>query len=204
MTQRAEVFDPRIARLTVEQVHAMVDAGILRDGEPIELIDGILVRKDRSEQGEPPSTIGKKHNLAIKLLLSLDRELAAAGCHMQAQGPICLPPRDEPEPDGAVLRGEPRAYADRLPTADDATAVFEIADSSLAYDRTIKLALYARAGIAQYVIVNLRQGCLEVHEAPRADLGRYEQTRLLRAGERLDLIVGEGGRLVVEASRILP
>jgi Uma2 family endonuclease len=204
MSQRAEIFDPRIARLTVEQVHAMLEAGILRDGEPIELIDGVLVRKDRSAQGEAPLTIGKKHNLAVKLLLSLDREIGAVGCHMQAQGPLCLPPHDESEPDGAVLRGEPRAYAERLPTADDATSVFEVADASLSYDRTVKLALYARAGVPQYVIVNLRQGCLEVHEGPRAELGRYDHTRVLRAGETLDLNVREGGRIPIEVSRVLP
>src|SRR5580704_12759015 len=147
MSQPAEAFDQRIARLTVDQVHAMLEAGILRDGEPIELIDGVLVRKDRSDQGGDPLTIGKKHNLVVNLLVRLDRELAPLGCHMQSQGPICLPPRDEPEPDGVVLRGEPRAYSDRLPTARDATAVVEVADSSLPYDRTVKLALYARAGI---------------------------------------------------------
>ena len=204
MSQRADVFDPRIARLTVDQVHAMLDAGILRDGDPVELIDGVLVRKDRSEQGDDPWTIGKKHNLVIKLLLGLDRELAGAGCHMQAQGPVCLPPQDEPEPDGAVLRGEPRTYAERLPTARDALAVFEVADSSLPYDRTVKLALYARTSIPQYVIVNLKQACLEVHEGPDAEVGRYGHTRVLRAGDTLDLNVGGGTTLAVAAARILP
>jgi Uma2 family endonuclease len=123
---------------------------------------------------------------------------------MQAQGPLCLPPHDEPEPDGAVLRGEPRSYAERLPTAADACAVVEVADSSLAYDRTVKLALYASAAIPQYVIVNLRQACLEVHTGPRAELGRYEHARVLRAGDTLALNVGEGAVLEVEVARVLP
>lgn len=83
MTQIAA--DLRLARLTVDQIHAMLKAGILRDGEPIELIDGVLVYKDRSDHGADPITIGKRHNLAVKLLARLDPDLAALGCHMQIQ-----------------------------------------------------------------------------------------------------------------------
>ena len=70
MAQTA-VSEPRVARLTVAQVHAMMKAGILREGEPIELIDGLLVYKDRSTTGQDPMTIGEKHNLVIKLLARL-------------------------------------------------------------------------------------------------------------------------------------
>jgi Uma2 family endonuclease len=204
MSQRVLAFDSRIARLTVEQVHAMLNAGILRDGEPIELIDGVLVRKDRSDHGEDPLTIGKRHNLAVKLLMRLDPDLGEVGCHMQTQGPLCLPPSDEPEPDGVVSRGEPRTYADRLPMAPDAAAVVEVADASLSYDRTIKLALYACASIPQYVIVNLRQSCLEAHEGPQPEIGKYDEIRVLRAGDTLALHVGDSARLAIDVSRMLP
>lgn len=152
----------RVARLTVEQVHAMLEAGIVREGEPIELIDGLLLHKDRSAKGEDPMTIGRRHNLVVKLLGRLDAELTAQGCHMQTQGPVSIPPHDEPEPDGAVLHGEPRDYTDRLPEARDVASVIEVADASLPYDRTRKLALNARAGIPQYVIVNLQDDVVEI------------------------------------------
>ena len=106
--------DLRVAPLTVVQVHSMVSAGILREGEPLELIDGVLVYKDRSDYEEDPMTVGKRQNLVVKLLARLDAELAQLGRHMQTQGPLSIPPHDEPEPDGVVLRGEPRDYADRL------------------------------------------------------------------------------------------
>lgn len=203
VTSRAEA-EPRIARLTVDQVQAMLEAGILAEGAPIELIDGVLVYKDRSDHGEDPTTIGKKHNLAVKLLGRLDSELASRGCHMQTQGPVSLPPHDEPEPDAAIVRGQPRDYADRLPTASDVSAVIEVADSSLGYDRTVKLALYARSGIGQYVIVNLRQRCLEVHERPDPASERYERVSVLRAGDTLALRVTASELLELEASTILP
>lgn len=137
----------RPARLTAEQVEAMVKAGILEEGAPIELIDGQLVYKDRSARGEDPMNIGKQHNLLIKLLAALDGALQARGCHMQTQGPIAPSSYDVPEPDGLVLGGRPRDYADRLPTAADALSVIEVSDSSLATDRRRKLELYAQAGI---------------------------------------------------------
>lgn len=58
--------DHRIARLTVDQYHRMIDSGILREGEPIELLDGVLVYKDRSDRGEDPMTVGKRHALAVQ------------------------------------------------------------------------------------------------------------------------------------------
>lgn len=195
---------PRIARFTVEQVEGMLASGILSDGTPIELIDGVLVYKDRSDWGEDPMTIGKKHNLAVQLLKELDAELRRHDCTVQTQGPVRIPPHDEPEPDGAVLKGQPRDYADRLPTATDVHAVIEVSDSSLDYDRTTKLARYARAGIAQYVIVNLRHGCVEVHERPAPGEERYESVFVLRRGDKLELRAGEHARYDVAVARLLP
>jgi hypothetical protein len=196
--------EPRVARLTVGQVHAMTMAGILPESPRTELIDGLLVYKDRSAHGEDPMTIGKRHNLVVKLLGRLDPELAKHGCHMQTQGPVSLPPYDEPEPDGAVLRGEPRDYSERLPEGADAHCVIEVADASLDYDRTTKLEMYARAGVPQYVIVNLREGCLEVHEQPVREEQRYARALVLGPGERVALRVGDDARVEVGADRILP
>jgi hypothetical protein len=182
----------------------MVEAGILREGAPLELVDGVLVHKDRSAAGDDPMTIGEKHNLVVKLLARLDAELAARGHHMQTQGPLTLTMHDEPEPDGAVLRGEPRDYANRLPSASDVTSLIEIADSSLDYDRTRKLALYASVGIEQYIIVNLRADCVEVYEQPIAGEARYARAVVLHAPDLLALRLGEGKFLKVDVSRILP
>lgn len=197
------VPERRVARLDVEQVHAMLAAGILGEAEPIELIDGVLVYKDRSALGEDPMTIGRRHNLVVKLLASLDPEVTSFGRHLQTQGPLSLPPHDEPEPDGVILRGGPRDYTDRLPLGDDADVVIEVADASLSYDRTKKLALYARAGIAQYAIVNLQSPSVELHEEPVPADARYRRTSVLRAGDTIILRLGDG-RLEIAVARILP
>ena len=195
---------PRIARFTVDQVEGMLEAGILPDGAPIELIDGVLVYKDRSDSGEDPMTIGKKHNLAVQLLKELDPELRSRGASMQTQGPVRIRPHDEPEPDGAILRGQPRDYAERVPDAADVYGVIEVSDSSLEYDRTTKLAMYARAAIAQYVIIDLRHDCVEVHERPARSEARYESLTVLRRGDVIAFCAGSGPRLEVDIARLLP
>lgn len=193
----------RLAKLTVRQVHAMLEAGILADGDPVELIDGLLLHKDRSATGADPMTIGPRHNLAVSLLAALTSELASRDCFMQTQGPITLSPKDEPEPDGAVLRGNPRDYTEALPTAADASCVIEVADSSLEFDRGDKLTAYARAAIPQYLIVNLRDGVLESHEEPDASSGSYCRVSILRAGDQLTLLL-PAGELSLNVARLLP
>jgi Uma2 family endonuclease len=195
--------DPRIARLTVDQVHAMIEAGIVHEGAPIELIDGVLVYKDRSTSGEDHTSVGKEHSLVVSLLNELDVDLAQRGCHMRTQNPLSLPPHNEPEPDGAILQGRPRAYTDRVPKAADAGAVIEVADSSLVYDRKTKLALYARAGIPQYIIVNLSGRCIEIYEQPSPG-GSYQHVTVRRAGETISLRLPDGERFEILADRILP
>ena len=81
MTQHATP-GVRVARLTVGQVRAMVEAGILREGEPIELVGGVLVHKDRSAAGDDPMTIGKRHNLVVQLLARLNADLAGRKQYM--------------------------------------------------------------------------------------------------------------------------
>jgi hypothetical protein len=199
----AFIAEPRIARLTVDQVHAMVKAGIVHEGAPIELIDGVLIHKDRSASGEDPMSIAKDHSLVVSLLGELDADLAQRGYHMRIQNPLSLPPYDEPEPDGAILRGRPRTYTGCVPGAADAVSVIEVADSSLAYDRKTKLALYARAGIAQYVIVNLKGRCVEIYEQPRPD-GSYQDVAVRRAGETVAFRLTDGEHFEILADRILP
>ncbi len=89
----------------------------------------------------------------------------------------------EPEPDVAIVVGEPRDYVRGHPST--AALVVEAADSSLRLDRRLKAGLYARAGLQEYWIVNLVAGALEVHRAPRvrADAAYgwiYESVETLR------------------------
>ena len=105
---------------------------------------------------------------------------------MRVQGPLDLGEISEPEPDVAVIAGNVRDYTDAHPTT--AALIVEVADTSLAYDRTTKASLYAKAGIADYWIVNLIERQLEVHRYPTSDAARlygfgYAEITVLTAAE---------------------
>lgn len=190
--------------LTVEQYHRMIAQGILPEGEPFELLDGFLVRNDRSSTGEDPMTVGPDHVWSVKKLAKLDGRLTKLGCHMQTHQPVSLPPYDEPEPDGAVVLGTEDDYEGRLPGAADVTCVIEVSDSSLRRDRTTKQRIYANSGIAQYVIVNLADRVVEVYTQPLSGKGRYGRVMTLKAGDSIDLPAARGRRLTVPVRSLLP
>lgn len=193
-----------LVRITTDQYHRMLAAGVLKDGDPVELVDGVLVYKDRRARGEGGMTIGKRHAVAVQLLLGLGPALEARGRQIRTQQPLTLPPHDEPEADGVVVRGRARDYLERHPGPADASCVIEVAESSLELDRTAKLAAYASARIPQYLIVNLVDGEIEVYEDPRPAEGRYARARSLGRGDTAMLDLGEGSSLDVAVAELLP
>jgi Uma2 family endonuclease len=86
-----------------------------------------------------------------------------------------------PEPDVALLRPRPDFYASAKPAAGDVLLVIEVADSSLDFDREVKLPLYARAGIPEFWLVDLVAGTLELHSDPYSE-GTYGHCDILSAG----------------------
>ena len=160
--------------ITVDQYQLMLDTGILHDGDPIELIDGLLVRKDRSARGENEMTHNPRH---VLLLSRLQRVLTlpcqSAGFYLRIQVPVALTNINAPEPDIAVARGTEENYSDRHPGPADLPLVIEVADSSLSIDRSTKQRLYANAGIPQYWLVNLSESLVEVYEHPNPASGKY-------------------------------
>jgi Uma2 family endonuclease len=115
---------------------------------------------------------------------------------VRCQLPICIGGSSEPEPDVSVVPGSERDYLGTgHPT--DVSLIVEVADSSLAFDRSDKASLYASAGIADYWIVNLLERRLEVHRRPVPDpAGRfgvsYAEVRAYAAGERVKPLAAAG------------
>jgi Uma2 family endonuclease len=159
-TQRdAEIPEVPIYRLTVAQYHAMAQAGILGEDDPVELLEGWLVRKMTKY---PPHTLG-----TLLVRRALER-LLPDRWYVNSQEPITTS-ESEPEPDVFVARGNPRDYGERHPGPAETPLVIEVADSSLHQDRSTKKRIYARAGIAAYWIVNLVERKIEVYLEPTGD-----------------------------------
>jgi Uma2 family endonuclease len=193
-----------VVGLTLDQYVQMIQTGILPEGEPIELLDGFLVRKDRSKAGEDPMTVGLEHMWAVKNLGRVLIEVERHGLHVALQQPIALPPDGAPEPDGSIVRGAPDDYLLHYPSRADVPCVIEVADSSLHHDRVTKKRIYAKGGIAQYVIINLIDRVVEVWDAPVAGTDRYAHDAILRSGEIVRFSIGSGQTVDVEVSRLLP
>ena len=187
---------------TVEQYHRAIAAALLPEDAAVELIDGFIVHKDRASAGEDPMTIGDRHRVAILRLAQLAPLFEPLKCFLQTQQPISLPPLNEPESDAAVVRGSIDDYLDHPPGATDVSCVIEVADSSLSLDEGPKLAAYAGASIAQYVVVDLVNNRVLNHEQPVGNL--YARVISSVRGETVQLSAGGRQHISMAVDRLLP
>jgi Uma2 family endonuclease len=155
-------------RFTREEYHRMGEVGILTRDDRVELIRGEIITM---------SPQGRRHRAFIDNLTRLLATRLADRAIVSIQMPIVLAHDTEPEPDVQVLRCRAVPYKDREAYADDALLLIEVAQSSLAYDRSTKLALYAAARIPEYWVVDSAAESIEVHRTPHAD-GYREVTRV--------------------------
>ena len=191
-------IDLTLAPLSVDQYHQMIRDGILHDGDPIELIQGTLIYKDRRDKTGGIMTHGGRHLKTLnKLAAILARWVAGRAVFLQVQGPITLNDQSEPEPDCSLLAGTPDDFGDGIPPASAVHAVFEVADSSLRRDRRTKYRLYAEAAIPIYVIVNLHDDLIEVHSDPISAESRYGSRAEYKSGDTVEIPVGGIGSLSI-------
>jgi len=186
----------RLRRWTRAEYERLIEFGMLEPVEPVELLGGELM------VSEPQ---GSAHYTAIGLVEDALRATLRPGWLIRSQGPVALTDDSEPEPDIAVTRGTRRDYRDDHPSRP--ALVVEVAEASLALDREHKGSLYARAGVADYWILNLVDRVLEIHREPREDPAarfgwRYAWTEVLSSGSSTAPLVAPGARISV--SDLLP
>ena len=149
---------PEPARISVEQYHAMGEAGILTTDDRVELLDGVLV-------GKPMQ--GPTHVEVVEELYEACRSRCPNDGYVRQEKPVTLA-ESEPEPDIAVAKGRRQDYRGRHPSGGDCLLVIEVSDSTLGRD-LFKADAYASGGVPQYWIVDLAGGRLIVHSQPTAD-----------------------------------
>jgi Uma2 family endonuclease len=168
--------EPRPKRWTTEEYDALVATGLL-DRMHIELVYGELIEM---------APMGDRHAMGIKIgTYALIRAFPPDYATVQVQCPLKIPPGNEPEPDFAVIEGPARLQG-RHPTT--ALLIVEVSDTSLRYDREVKGAIYAEAGVKDYWIVNVIEDCVEVYRNPHRDpdhVFRYDPPVRLRRGESI-------------------
>jgi len=171
---------------TIEEYERMVETGILTQDDRVELIEGEIVEM---------SPIGDPYAAFVANLTHLLVHAVGDRARVWVQGPVRVPPRSKPQPDLALLR--PRSYVREGATTADVLLFIEVADRSLQYDRTVKLRLYARAGIPEYWIVDANAETLEMYRSPAGD--RYTDHQRPARGQRIAPLALPGAVLQIDS-----
>ena len=180
---------PRTRRWTRVEYDRLIELGVFRPDERLELLDGLLVVR------EPQRS---RHAAAIRRLIAALRHALGGAWQIDSQLPIALD--DDSEPDISVVPLDPRAYKDPHPS--HAVLIVEIAESSYRTDREFKAGLYARAGVLDYWIVDVAHDTVEVRREPETSPEplygrRYRSVSVLRPPAIVALVVAPGTSIPV-------
>ena len=163
--------------LTVKEYDSLIEKGILTKYDRIELLGGVIVKKPRKSPRHCAS-----NDRAFYLFLKLFDEKVI----VRNQNLIWLSEFSEPEPDIVLAVLKEDEYENSHPTPDEIYLILEVSDSTLSYDRNTKGEAYARAGISQYLVLNVQEKTLEDYREPGADGFQSKQT--YRAGQNFNLV----------------
>jgi Uma2 family endonuclease len=185
-------------RVTVDEYRRMAEAGVFGAQAKVELLEGVIVEKMTKN---PP------HVLATDLVQSLLTRTVPVGFFPSMGNPIAIDARDsEPEPDAAIVRGQPRDYEDRRRTAADVALVVEVSDTSYPLDRQQKWITYAAARIPVFWIVDLARRRLEIHSEPEGggDSAYYAKAEILGPEDSARIVLDGVEVGIFQVAEILP
>lgn len=163
-------------RITVDAYYRMGEAGIIAPDARVELIEGEIIDM---------APMGSAHASVVSMLNQRLVTALASRAEVRCQLPIQLDEHSQPEPDIALLKHRADFYRGGHPSAADVLLVIEVADTSLEFDRAVKVPLYARHGIAEVWLVDLQNRLLTVHREPKD--GIYRNIRTTGAPGKVEL-----------------
>jgi Uma2 family endonuclease len=178
---------PAEARYTSERYFALVDQGVLRPDDRVELLEGVIVAV---------APQNPRHAVATSRTAESLRDAVGARAAVRVQIPLVAGPLSVPEPDVAVVPGRHEDYQDAHPAS--ALLVVEVADASLVQDRLTKAAIYAAAGIPEYWIVDLREDRVEILSVPDGVARDYTERCAVDRGEQIELRAFPGASVCVD------
>jgi Uma2 family endonuclease len=170
VADRFEQTDRPRFHISVHQYQKMIETGVLSKSDRVELIEGEMFEA---------APIGARHAAITRRINALLSRSVGNLAVVDIGGPVKLGEFSEPQPDVMLLR--PSDYNTQIPEAGDVILLIEISDSTLASDRSSKLALYARHGIPEYWIVDLAGECVEVYRDPGSNA--YSEKRIASGAE---------------------
>ena len=178
---------PKVRKFTVAEYYRMAEVGILSPEERVQLIEGeIIVMPPQS----PPHAGTRNKCYRLLYLAENDR------FHTRIQNPLRLDNYSESEPDVILMRPRSDNYITAHPTPADTFVVLEVSDSTLEFDRNRKAQVYGRAGVAQTLVLNLPEDCIENFTEPGPQ--GYARHTIHRRGDKIRLIALPDVELAVE------
>ena len=177
-------------RWTVAEYHRMAEVGLLNEDSRVELIDGEII--EMAPIGSPHG--GEVKYLNNKLVSALHDKVIVS-----VQDPIVLGDHEEPQPDIALLRWRDDYYTIAHPHAEDILLIIEVSDSTLRYDRDVKVPLYAKNGIPEVWLLDIQNRQLEIYREPRN--GAYQQRRSQCTGKIAPILCPDA---VIDLTELFP
>jgi Uma2 family endonuclease len=168
-------------RFSVAEYHKLIQLGMLTENDDLELLNGYLVYK---MPHNPP------HDSSIQRMNRRMMRYLPPGWDLRIQSAVTLP-ESEPEPDGAVVRGDDLSYLNHHPNPSEIGALIEVSDSTLDSDRQDKGPIYAAANIPFYWIINLVDRHVELYASPSGPAANpaYAQRTDYRTGDQVPLVL---------------
>ncbi|CAD5254280.1 MULTISPECIES: Uma2 family endonuclease [unclassified Imperialibacter] len=175
--------------INVEEYYKMAEVGILKTDDRVELINGEIYEM---------SPIGSKHAAIVNRLARQLNMLFEKEATIGVQSPVRLDNKNEPEPDISILKFRSDDYSGSHPNVSDILLVIEVADSSVKYDKNVKMPFYASFGIPEYWIVDIDANAIEVFKRPGSKA--YDEKQIFKPFDIIDIL---GKTLVVKEILIL-
>lgn len=148
----------------VDEYHRMGEAGVFSEDDRVELVEGEIIEM---------TPIGRRHASCVSRLTEILGRLSQT--ILWVQNPVQLDALTELQPDVALLKRREDFYSRSYPKPDDVQLLVEVADTSAAYDREMKLPLYARSGIPEVWLVDLNESVVEIYAQPEGKEYRAAQ-----------------------------
>lgn len=158
----------------VSDYYRMAAAGVFSEDDRLELIEGEILEM---------SPTGSRHAARVDRLNAALSRLVGGAAIVRVQSPVHLNDFSEPLPDISLLKPRDDYYEHSHPTPDDVLLVVEVADTSVAYDRAVKVPLYARAGVPEVWLVDLVRNEVEIYSRPEG--GVYRDVQRASRGQQL-------------------
>ena len=187
--QKSLNLQPR-HRWTVAEYHRMSEVGLLNEDSRVELIDGEIIEM---------APIGSEHAGHNNHLLSLLAYRLYGKAVVAGQNPVVLSNYEEPQPDIALLRWRHDYYRATHPHAEDILLIIEISDSTLRYDRDVKIPLYAKNGIPEVWLLDIQNRQLEIYREPIN--GQYRQRDCRQTGKIAPILCPDA---VIDLAELFP